>query len=107
MQVQNEFADLQRGSRVPGHLGGLTLKGDKARWSATYPFHIPPSTLKDNYKQVYRYTLAQERILAKQGQIQEFYAQFYKTVECDVFKEIGPEEMVAWNGPVNYISMVH
>jgi hypothetical protein len=105
MQVQNEFADLQRGSRVPGHLGGLTLKGDKARWSATYPFHIPPSTLKD--KQVYRYTLAQERILAKQGQIQEFYAQFYKTVECNVFKEIGPEEMVAWKGPVNNISMVH
>jgi hypothetical protein len=27
-------------------------------------------------------------------------------VECGVFKEIGPEEMAAWNGPVNYISMV-
>ncbi len=27
-------------------------------------------------------------------------------MECCVFKEIGPEEMVVWDGPVNYISMM-
>jgi hypothetical protein len=51
-------------------LEGLKFNMERGRWSATYPFHIPPSTLKDD--QVYRYTLAQEKRLAKQGQTQEF-----------------------------------
>jgi hypothetical protein len=55
---------------------------------------------------VYGYTLAQERRLAKQGRIEEFNAEFYKTMERDMFKEKGPEEMATWDGPVNYISMV-
>jgi hypothetical protein len=50
---------------------------------------------------VFKYTLAQEKRLAKQG-----HAEFYKTVERGVFKEITREEMAAWDGPVNYISMV-
>jgi hypothetical protein len=40
-------------------LEGLKFNTERGRWSATYPFHIPLSTLKDNYKQVFRYTLAQ------------------------------------------------
>ncbi len=36
----------------------------------------------------------------------EFNEEFDKTVECCVFKEIGPEEMAAWDGQVNYISMM-
>jgi len=43
--------------------------------------------------------------LAKQGRTEEFNAEFYKTVERGVFKEITKEEMAAWNGPVNYIAM--
>jgi peptide methionine sulfoxide reductase MsrB len=70
------------------------------------PFHIPPSALQDNYEQVYKYTLAQLRRLAKQERTEEFNAEFYKTVERGVFKEIGLEDMAAWDGPVNYISMV-
>ncbi len=31
---------------------------------------------------------------------------FYKTVERGVFKEISPEKMAAWDGPINYISMM-
>ncbi len=50
--------------------------------------------------------MAQEKRLAKQGQTQKFNAEFYKTVERGMFKEIGPEEMAVWNSPVNYISMV-
>ena len=53
-----------------------------------YPLHIPPSTLKDNYEQVYRHTLAQEKRLVKQGRTQEFSVEFYKTVERGVFREI-------------------
>jgi hypothetical protein len=74
--------------------------------AATYPFHIPPTTLRDNYQQVYKYTLAQEKRLAKQGRTEEFNTEFYKTVERGVFKEIIKEEMDAWDGPVNYIAMV-
>jgi hypothetical protein len=70
---------------------------------ANFPFHIPPSTLKDNYEQVIRYTLAQEKRLAKQGWTKEFNEEFYKTVERGVFREITPEEMAAWGGPVNCI----
>jgi hypothetical protein len=87
-------------------LDGLKFDGAREKWTATYPFHIPPSTLQDNYEPVYRYTLAQERRLAKQERTQEFNAEFYKTMEHGVFKEIGPEEMAAWDSPVNYISMV-
>jgi hypothetical protein len=78
---------------------GLKFNGER---SATYPLHIPQSTLQNNYEQVYKYTLAQEKRLAKQRQTQEFNAEFSKTVECGVFKEIGQEEMAAWD----YISMV-
>jgi hypothetical protein len=55
---------------------------------------------------VFKYILAQEKRLAKQGRMEEFNAEFYKTVERGVFQEIIQEEMAAWNGPVNYISMV-
>jgi hypothetical protein len=87
-------------------LEGLEFNKERRRWRATYPFHIPPSTLKDNYEQVFKYTLAQEKRLAKQGRAEEFNEEFYKTVERGVFKEITREEMAAWDGPVNYISMV-
>jgi hypothetical protein len=87
-------------------LEGLKFIEERGRWRATYPFHIPPSTLKDNYEQVFKYTLAQERRLAKQGCTEEFNEEFYKTVEHGVFKEITREEMAAWEGPVNFISMV-
>ncbi len=50
--------------------------------------------------------MAQEKRLAKQGRTVEFNEEFYKTVERGVFKEITREEMAAWDGPVNYISMV-
>ncbi len=87
-------------------LEGLKFDEEHRRWRATYPFHIPPTTLRDNYQQVYKYTLAQEKRLAKQGRTEEFNTEFYKTVERGVFKEITKEEMTAWDGPVNYIAMV-
>jgi hypothetical protein len=87
-------------------LEGLEFNKEQGRWRATYPFHIQPSTLRDNYAQVFKYTLVQEKRLAKQGHTEEFNEEFYKTVEHGVFKEITREDMAAWDGPVNYISMV-
>ncbi len=84
----------------------LEFNKERGRWRATYPFHIPLTALQDNDQQVYKYTLAQEKRLAKQGRTEEFNTKFYKTVERGVFKEITKEEMAAWDGPVNYISMV-
>jgi hypothetical protein len=55
---------------------------------------------------VFRYTLAQEKRLAKQGRTKEFNEEFYKTMERGVFREITPKEMAELDGPVNYISMV-
>jgi hypothetical protein len=58
-------------------------------------YSAPPRNPQENFEQVRRYTLAQEKWLAKQGQTEEFNKEFYKTVERGVFKEIGPEEMAA------------
>jgi hypothetical protein len=35
-------------------LDGLEFNKERGRWRVTYPFHIPPSTLKDNYEQVFK-----------------------------------------------------
>jgi hypothetical protein len=57
----------------------------------------------DNHDQVYRYTLYEEKRLAKEGRTEEFNKQFYETVERAMFKEIGRKEMKKWKGPVNYM----
>ncbi len=87
-------------------LDGLKFDAKRKKWTAAYPFCIPPSELMDNQDQVYRYTLYQERRLAKEGRTEEFNKQFYETVERGVFKEISRDEMEKWEGPVNYITMV-
>jgi hypothetical protein len=87
-------------------LGGLKLDVNKRKWTASYPFCIPATELMDNYNQVYSHTLRQEKRLTKQGRTEEFNKQFYDTVGRGVFKEIEPEEMADWKGPVNYITMV-
>jgi hypothetical protein len=87
-------------------LDGLKFDEKNKKWTASYPFCIPPSRLMDNYKQVYKLTLSQEKRLAKQGRTEEFNKQFYETVERGVFRELSPKEMGEWKGPVNYISMV-
>jgi hypothetical protein len=58
-------------------LEGLKFNKERGRWRATHPFHIPPSILKDNYEQLFKYTLAQERRLAKQSRTEEFNKEFY------------------------------
>jgi hypothetical protein len=69
-------------------LDGLKFDAERKKWTASYPFCIPPSELMDNHDQVYKYTLFQEKRLAKKGRTGEFNKQFYETVERGVFKEI-------------------
>ncbi len=85
---------------------GLKFSEERRKWTASYPFFIPPSELKDNYQQVKTYTERMEKRLIKQGRVEEFNSQFRDTVERGVFRELSEEELKGWKGPLNYIAMV-
>ncbi len=87
-------------------LEGLKFNKERRKWTASYPFFIPPSELKDNYQQVKTYTERMEKRLIKQGRVEEFNSQFRDTVERGVFRELSEEELKEWKGPINYIAMV-
>jgi hypothetical protein len=87
-------------------LEGLKFNEERRKWTASYPFFIPPSELKDNYQQVKAYTERMEKRLIKQGRVEEFNSQFRDTVERGVFRELSEEELREWKGPLNYIAMV-
>jgi hypothetical protein len=53
-------------------LEGLKFNEERRKWTASYPFFIPPSELKDNYQQVKTYTERMEKRLIKQGRVEEF-----------------------------------
>jgi hypothetical protein len=53
-------------------LDGLKFDEKRRKWMASYPFCIPPSKQMDNYDQVYRCTLHQEKRLAKEGRTEEW-----------------------------------
>ncbi|MFO0004959.1 MAG: hypothetical protein ACK559_27900, partial [bacterium] len=57
-------------------LDGLKFDEKRKKWTASYPFCIPPSELMDNHDQVYKYTLYQEKRLAREGRTEEFNKQF-------------------------------
>jgi hypothetical protein len=85
-------------------LDGLKFNEERCKWTASYPFFIPPSELRDNYQQVKAYTERMEKRLRKQGRVEEFNSQFRDTVERGVFKELSEEELKEWKGPLNYIA---
>ncbi len=87
-------------------LEGLKFSEERRKWTASYPFFIPPSELKDNYQQVKTYTERMEKRLIKQGRVEEFNSQFRDTIERGVFRELSEEELREWKGPLNYIAMV-
>jgi hypothetical protein len=87
-------------------LEGLKFNEGRRKWTASYPFFIPPSELRDNYQQVKTYTERMEKRLIKQGRVDEFNSQFKDTVNRDVSKELSKEELEGWKGPFNYIAMV-
>ncbi len=53
-------------------LEGLKFNEERRKWTASYPFFIPPSELKDNYQQVKTYTERMEAYQTrKSGGIQQ------------------------------------
>jgi hypothetical protein len=80
-------------------LEGLKFDEERRKWTASYPFFIPPSELKDNYQQVRTYTERMEKRLIKQGRVEEFNSPFRDTVEQGVFRELSEEELREWKGP--------
>jgi hypothetical protein len=62
-------------------LDGLKFSATTKRWTASYPFCVPPTDLKYNYDQVRGYTVSMERRLNKQNRTKEFNQQFYDTVK--------------------------
>jgi hypothetical protein len=85
---------------------GLKFYESRKKWTASYPFFIPPSELQDNYGQVKSYTENMELRLVKQNRVEEFNAQFKDTVNRGVFRELTKAEVSKWKGPFNYIAMV-
>jgi hypothetical protein len=59
----------------------LKFNEERRKWTASYPFFIPPSELKDNYQPVKTYTDRMEKRLIKQGRVEEFNSQFRDTAE--------------------------
>jgi hypothetical protein len=74
-------------------LEGLKFNEERRKCTASYPFFIPPTELKDNYQQVKTYTERMEKRLIKQGRVEEFNSQFRDTVERGVFRELSEEEL--------------
>jgi hypothetical protein len=69
-------------------LDGLKFDEERKKWTASYPFCIPPSELQDNYHQVKSYTENMERRIVKQNRVEEFNAQLKDTVDRGVFREL-------------------
>ncbi len=64
-------------------LEGLKFSEERRKWTASYPFFVPPSELKDNYQQVKTYTERMEKRLIKQGRVEEFNkVQGYRRKRC-------------------------
>jgi hypothetical protein len=69
MQIQNGLADLQGGSGVSGHPGGSQVQHGMREMVGHVPVPHPAVHSKGQAGVLYRYTLAQEKRLAKQGQL--------------------------------------
>jgi hypothetical protein len=87
-------------------LNNLVYSQELKRWTASYPFVEDPNVLVNNKGQALACMKSLEKRLNKQKRLQEFNEVFQETVERGVFREISPEEMKEWKGPVNYIPMV-
>ena len=72
-----------------------------------FPFLVDPTELSDNYNQVVRIAESEERKLEKEGRMGEFNTLFNKLQDLGAVEEISDSEMLAWSGPVHYISLQH
>ena len=69
-----------------------------------YPFTEDPQVLPNNRSQVIKIAERTEKKLIKDGNLGRFNEEFYKMIHQNAIREISPNEMEAWAGPVHYVS---
>ena len=79
----------------------------EGKFHIQFPFLVDPKELSDNYRQVVRIAESEERKLEKEGRMEEFNELFQKLQDLGAIEEITDSEMLAWKGPVHYISLQH
>jgi hypothetical protein len=105
-QFRANVLSFKENAEYEAILNNLVYSQELKRWTASYPFVEDPNVLVDNKGQALACMRSLEKRLIKQKRLQEFNDVFQETVERGVFREITPEEMEEWEGPINYISMV-
>ena len=84
----------------------LVLDVQAKKWATEYSYKQDPSILQDNYSQAFACMASLERRLVKTKQLESYDEQFLENVERGVFRKVSDEELQAYTGPVNYISIV-
>ena len=79
----------------------------EGKFHIQFPFLVDPKELSDNYRQVVRIAESEERKLEKEGRMDEFNELFQKLQDLGAIEEITDSEILAWKGPVHYISLQH
>jgi hypothetical protein len=85
---------------------GLSLDTVRKKWTSAYPLARDPSDLKNNYGQARICLERLEKRLEKNQQMEDFDNQFMETVERGVFRKLPEQELLQYDGPVNYITIV-
>ena len=68
-----------------------------------YPFNTDPSILGDNSTSALKRQVAAERKQYKNGVHAQYVEQFQDMIRRGVVSRVTPEEMDAYQGPINYI----
>ena len=84
----------------------LTFDKEYQKWTTSYPFITSPKVLQNNYGQAIACMKSLEAKLIKQNRLTEFNEAFKDIVDCGVFKELSPQDIEEWGGPVNFITLV-
>ena len=85
---------------------GVRYDLEAKRFHVTYPYlEDPKEALTDNRKQAIAYGLSLEKTLDKKNLTRTFQQEFQKFVENGSLKELTPDEMASWTGPVHYLPM--
>ena len=84
---------------------GLSVDPDSGRVEATYPWKPCVRLMADNYHQVRKVQAQIEHGMRKKGTLDGFRAELLRSAEDGTVRRISDEEIAAWHGPVNYISL--
>ena len=82
------------------------IKLDESEGKVTFKYPVIGNLakLEDNKQQAIAIEAKVEARLKKKGQLEEYNEEMRGYLERGTFREIGEEEMAAWDGPINYIA---